>query len=157
MTTIRKATIKDCEKIAPLWTELMEFHSDKHYIFKTTPRFKDQVFLDIKKFLDNPSVTFFVAEQNNEIVGFSMTKIVIRPTVFDLTKSGHIGETYVHSGLRGQGIGAKLISEVKSWFKEQEVDFIDLQVTRTNKLGKKFWENNGFKVVNYLMINDLKE
>ena len=155
MTIIRQATIDDSIRITPLWINSMEFHSDHHIIFKTAVGFKEKITDDIKHLINNPEVKLFVAEQDNEIAGFSLTTISTRPIVFEKRKRGYIGDSYVVEKLRGQGIGTLLISTIKKWFKEQKVDFIDLQVTKTNDRGTKFWEKSGFKLVNYYMVHDL--
>ena len=156
MTTIRRATIKDIKKITPMWINLMEFHSETHALFHTAADFREKAPNDIKMFLEKPTTAFFVAENDNNLIGFSMTSISSRPDVFANTKKGYIGETFVNEKFRSQGIGAKLISAVKEWLTDQQVDFIDLQVTSTNEQGKKFWENQGFRTVNYHMVNDLR-
>lgn len=157
MTTIRKAIITDSEKILPLRIKLMEFHSDENIIYKTSADFEGKVINDIREQIEKPNVTFFVVEQHNELVGYAMTTISARPDVFARKKKGYIGDTYVDAKVRGQGIGTKLITTIKKWFKSEGVDFVDLQVVKTNEEGKKFWEKNGFKTVNYYMVNDLTE
>jgi ribosomal protein S18 acetylase RimI-like enzyme len=155
--TIRKATIADAEKLIPMWVKLMEYHSEQNMIFKAAPDFKEKVGSDIQRFLENPSIAIFVAEQGDALVGFSMVSVSKRADVFALGKKGHIGETFVDDSFRSQGVGTHLIAAVKEWFKNQSVDFIDLQVTKTNETGRKFWEKNGFKITNYYMLNDMKE
>lgn len=154
---IRKATITDSEKILPLWIKLMEFHSNENVVFQTSPDFKEKVLQNIQKLITQPSVTFFIAELDGDIVAYSMTTITSRPAVFAKTRKGYIGDTYVTDSLHRRGIGSNLIATIKKWFKDQNVEFIELQVTKTNESGKKFWEKNGFSTVSYYMVNDLNK
>jgi ribosomal protein S18 acetylase RimI-like enzyme len=152
---IREATTKDSNEILPLWISLMEFHADRTPIFKTAANFKEQVNNDIVKLIEKPNTKIFVAESNQLIIGFSTATISTRPTVFSMTKKGHIGETFVDSNYRDKGIGTNLLTTVREWFISQDVDLIDLQVTITNEAGMKFWRKNGFETVNLYMVNYL--
>jgi ribosomal protein S18 acetylase RimI-like enzyme len=154
---IRKATINDSLKILPLWISLMEFHSTENIIFETSSDYKKELIKDIEKLINSPAVTFFIVEELDQMIAFSMTTITNRPVVFAKQRKGYIGDTFVSESYRGKGVGTKLISEIKSWFKSQNIDFIDLQVTKTNEKGKSFWESNGFKIVNYYMVNNLND
>ena len=155
MTTVRQATIEDSEQISVNWIRGMEFHSDFNLIFQTAPDFKEKILTDIKELFSKTFVTFFVIELDGKIVGHCLTTINQRPKVFEKTTRGYIGETYIDEMLQGQGLGTQLISAVKKWFKDQNVDYVDLQVAIKNERGEKFWKSMGFKTVNYFMVNDL--
>ena len=152
---IRQATFDDIDNIKPMWIKLVEFHSDKQFIFKSSPDFRDKVVDDIKLFMGKPNVAFFVVEQDKKLVGFSSATISQRPSVFAIKSKGYIGDTYVDEELRGQGIGTNLISTTIDWLKKQGAQFVDLQVMSSNETGRKFWEKSGFQTVNYYMVKNL--
>lgn len=156
-TTIRKANLSDSAKILPLWIQLMELHANESVIFKPITNYKTKVIEDIKRLINQPTVTIFVAENNNSIVAYCMVTISSRPSIFIKTKKAYIGDTIVSTTMQRQGIGTMLITHIMSWFKEQGIEFVDLQVTKTNEKGKQFWEKCGFKTVNYYMVKDLSE
>jgi ribosomal protein S18 acetylase RimI-like enzyme len=156
MINIRKANTNDLQEILPMWIELMEYHESRNMIFKTNSNVEEIVLNDITELIQKPNVILFVAEINSELVGFSLTAISTRPQVFSYKRKGHIGETYVKEKFRSKGVGKELIIFIKSFLKNENVDFIDLQVTITNETGKRFWERNGFKIVNYYMVNNLQ-
>ncbi len=157
MIEIRRATIEDCEKILPLWISQMEFHSKLHFIFKTAPDFKEIAIIDIKNQIKKNDVAFFIASQENELVGYTIAGLSARMPVFEKTKKGYIGDIFVYNKVRNQGVGTKLITASKKWLKENGLDYIDLQVTKANTSGIKFREKHGFKTVNYYMVNNINE
>lgn len=154
-TIIRQAIFEDIERIEPLWIKLIEFHSEKNYIYESSSDFKEKVSEDIKHLLARPNAAIFIVEQEKKLLGFTNVSISQRPSVFVRILKGYIGETYIDENLRGQGIGTNLISTAMDWLKKQGAEFVDLQVLSVNENGRKFWEKNGFQLVNYYMAKNL--
>ncbi len=155
MLTTRKANLEDCPVIVPLWIASMQYHENFNPIFHTAPGYKDKVAAEITELLEKPHVTFFLAEWNGSVIGFSMTTVNDRPPVFAQPKRGYIGFTYITDEYRARGVGSEFVELIIKWFKSQHVDFIDLQVSVQNEPGVKFWEKQGFKTVNYYMVRAL--
>ncbi len=155
MKTIRKATDADANKILPLWIRLMEFHKDLSVVFRPVSNYKEIIINDIIRLINTPGTTVFVLENNSIIVGYSMVVISSRPSIFDKTKKAYIGDTFIDEIHRGQGAGTFLAEGILKWFREENVDFVDLQVTISNEAGKKFWERLGFRTLNHYMVKEL--
>lgn len=154
MLTIRKATTSDIEKMTPLWIESLEFHRPLHSVFETVSGLEKKIPGDIRAFMEKESFTIFLAEEDGVVKGYSLTRISLRPDVFTKRKKGWIGSTHVGENFRGQGIGTALIGEIKKWFRENEVDFIELEVNVKNEAGVRFWKRMGFETVSLYLVGD---
>lgn len=86
----------------------MAIHSNEHAMFKTTPDFKEKVIHDIEKLFQKPGVTFFIIMKDNEAIGYCITSISTRPSVFSQTQKGYIGDTFVEDKYRCQGLAQSL-------------------------------------------------
>lgn len=149
---IRKAVLRDVDSILPHWIQLMKLHAEWHPTFKLIDNFEVAVREIISDFLQKPNRAFFVAELDQGIHGFMQVHLSTKPPVFEKTKKGVISDVYVSQEYRKKGVGKKLIEESFKWFKEQNVDFIDLHVARQNPGAKEFWEKCGFDIVSYHMV-----
>lgn len=77
--------------------------------------------------LDNTS---FVAELNNELVGF-----------IDMACSGYLDRLYVHKDYQGKGIATVLLHQVEKSAREKEISEISTEASIT---AKPFFESRGF-------------
>lgn len=93
----------------------------------------------IKKFLEkNPNICFVAELKNVGIIGTIMAG--------NDGRRGHIYHLMVKSEYRNSGIGKELLNKVENGLKKQGIRKIFLVVFKNNKLGNKFWENNGYKI-----------
>ena len=83
--------------------------------------------------------TCFIAEFNNDIVGFAMGfKSQVKKDIFFLWQIG------VSSRYRGEEIGKKLLDKVEQFTKEIGCKIIELTVDPENNLSQRFFEKNGY-------------
>lgn len=100
MGAIRVAKGEDLETIYTL-ISLLEDTTLDHSIFEDMYR----------RNLSNPSIHYFVYEQNRQVVGF--ISVYIQELLHHAAKIGEIQEFIVHTDQRGQGIGTKLFEKAK--------------------------------------------
>ena len=101
----------------------------------------------IKKFLEkNPNICFVAELKNVGIIGTIMAG--------NDGRRGHIYHLMVKSEYRNSGIGKELLNKVENGLKKQGIRKIFLVVFKNNKLGNKFWENNGYKIRKDLNYRD---
>ena len=109
------------------------FKSQKHYNLLT-------------KWVTDRKRLILVAEENKEIVAFFYSYIMERAPF--LQKVGYMAEGYVDPKYRKQGIGAKMLSDTKNWFKKNKLKWTVLSTHSLDKSANKFWKNRGFKEFN---------
>ena len=148
---IRRATVEDAEVIAPLAVNIFNntFADDplnkpedmRAYIteFLSTAAFR--------KDLANHNSMFFVAEIDNEIIGYaklaenSTEKCVSDESPIELSK------LYVSHSFHGQGIAQSLMEECFAEARDKNYRTMWLGVWEFNYRAQKFYEKLGFKKV----------
>ena len=101
-----------------------------------------------------PKSGFFIAQENDEILGYLMLKSE------QLMRTSHraaiaIG---VHSKSRGKGVGTQLFEYVSNWAKQQNLHRLELTVIEHNEQAVHLYKKMGFEVEGIkrdsLFIND---
>ena len=142
---IRTANLMDIEKILFLENQVFELHS------KTRPDWigKNPLTYDsIKNIIESNNGKIFIAEDNNEIVGHCIINIreIKNHNMFHDMKNIEIDDLCVDEKHRKKGIGKKLFEEIKTYSKENGINFIELMVWEFNENARKFYENMGMKI-----------
>ena len=134
---IRVMTANDYDFVAMLWT-------NSNGVGVNPDDSKE----NISKYLQRNPNTSFVAIENNEIVGAIL--------------AGHDGyrgfihHTAVSVSHRGLGIGTKLVNAAVDAIRNEGINKVVLVVFKTNNLGNRFWEKQGFSVREDLYYRDLR-
>ncbi len=82
---------------------------------------------------------FALAKDGDEVIGYC--------GIVDVSKEGNISTFAVREDYRGKGIGKMLFGHIISYAKEQKMEFITLEVRKTNVPAIKIYEGLGFKVL----------
>ena len=90
---------------------------------------------------------FFVAEDNDEIIGFLYGNIEKAPVYLSPhhKKIGNISSVFVINKYRKRGIGKGLVSMFLSWTRKRKVRFVQLGVLVKNQSSHNTWKGLGFK------------
>lgn len=121
---IRKATLEDLEGI----------HQVESNAFNdpwSQQAFKDE--------LSNPITTYFVAEQDKEVVGFV--------GMWEVMGEGQITNVAVHTKERKKGIGKALIEKLIHYSKEKNLDILLLEVRISNAPARALYTLKGFEEI----------
>lgn len=92
-----------------------------------------------KSELENPNSEYFVALQDNEIVGFAGIWI----SVDDI----HITNIVTKKSYRNHGIGTKLLEHLIEISKEKKLSALTLEVNENNEPALKLYENHHFQKI----------
>jgi len=141
---IRKAKIKDLDKLIGLFLELCEYMTEIDPSYRLSKNKKGVVLKYLRRFIYVGYRNIFVAEKDGELVGF-MTAMVVKNSPLFLEKNfGLISEAYVIEKMRKKNINHLMLEATLDWFKKQNIKRIELNVLPGNKLGMKVWEKEGF-------------
>ena len=113
--------------------------------------------------VDKMNGKIFVAEEDNQVVGFIQGVIIEHEKgddeIYDLThspsKEGWIGLLFVKPQYRSNGIGQNLLTEMKNYFKSQNCTSIKLLVLSDNAHAIDIYEKNGFHQHNIEMVSKI--
>lgn len=87
--------------------------------------------------------TMFVAENNNEILGFCRIYDYNEPVYDDNEIDCEIREIYVNSSLKRMGIGSTLFNFIKEYFSQKGKRKLYLGCLKDNHSARKFYEKMG--------------
>ncbi|MPZ30529.1 MAG: GNAT family N-acetyltransferase [Rhodospirillales bacterium] len=143
---IRQATMGDYDALVALFDELDEFHrlawQDVFRRFDGPARTRGQ----IEQWLAGPGSTVLVAEIDREVVGLAVL-LTRSPSAFAGAvplKVIELDNLVVHSSLRSQGVGRRLIEAIVDWSRGQGASHVGVAVHAFNRGARRFHERAGF-------------
>jgi GNAT superfamily N-acetyltransferase len=131
-----------------LWEEMTEYHrkiSGIEYDFV-----KNYVELWIKYYEHNVrsrNRKAIVAEEDGRIIGYILGQIQERPPIFKTKYRAFITDAAVTKKKQHKGVGTLLLKAFEDWAREKNVKYIGLGVVSENKLGRSFWDKQGFSTI----------
>jgi ribosomal protein S18 acetylase RimI-like enzyme len=142
---IRKGKETDLPSIKEIFKEFVQLHVEIDPCFKKIDQ-HDEIFTRyILNNLKNEKTNVLVAELDGVVVGYSIGQIQERPPIYEQCLCGHIDNMAVLAECRRKGIGEKLFQEIKSWFRSQGIERIELFVAIKNEESINFWRKMGFE------------
>ena len=146
---IRKATEKDLKTLNELQIALTKYERKiaKHLV--DPEKVKNEYLKEYKKRIKQKNSVFFVAQENDKIVGYILGEIEKPSHHHIFKKRGYIVDAFVIKEYRGKGIGEKLTRRLLEWFKSKGIKWIRVSAYANNKVGINFWKKMGFK--NYVV------
>ena len=93
----------------------------------------------IKQEVENPVASYFVAEQDGKIVGYS--------GLWHVLDEGEIINIAVSKQVRRQGIGALLLDKLLEEARQYALTVIRLEVRKSNEAAQSLYERYGFKAI----------
>jgi len=146
---IRKATLKDLQRIQELNNELfdLELANFDKYLIKDWPLSKEG-----KKYFENAIKESFVivAEIDDKVVGYLLGEESDIP--YYNFKIAELCNMCIDSNYRKQGIGNALYNEFERAFREQGVTHFMVTASFKNENAKSFYKKMGFEEANSTFI-----
>lgn len=140
---IREATKKDTDEIINLWYELSSFLNNQRNVeFKQeiTPAKKDMRKTHYDYVFNSNNNNVFLAEVDNEIVGFIEVCINDKDANFYIDKYGYIAYFYVKSSYRIPDLMFKLYNIAEKWVVDNEIHYICSDVNGENHISRELQE-----------------
>jgi len=154
---IRHATPADSLLLSSLCVDVQRLHAENHPGIFKIPQNDEFSVSFFEEMLANPMTTIFIAEENEEAVGYVFCQVVDRPeTPFAYARRFlQIDQISVRPVAQGRGVGAALIERAISLGKELKVPKIQLDSWGFNVGAHAFFEKLGFEKFNYRFWQDL--
>lgn len=153
---VRRASSDDLQEISSLWRGLARYHEPQSKYFKLAPGARRKFTSYVRRSMKRKDVSVFVAQKNSKLVGYLIAKIKEEKPVFKLRKRGTITDLFVEKGYRRQGIGRKLVKKALAWFRNRNLQFVEISVYVKNISGKIAWKRMGFEDHMTLMRRKLR-
>ena len=139
MITIRHANSSDVDRIYELILAIADHHDQSRFV-KTNPGE-----LLASGFGDDPKFGILLAEHDGSIVGYA--SFTINYSIWLGLKYMNIDDVYVDPGVRGLGIGEKLMQESKIHCRHIGVSRIRWEVQTDNLKAIRFYERLGARMM----------
>jgi ribosomal protein S18 acetylase RimI-like enzyme len=135
--------------ILEIWPETFDFHRGISRFFVIRQNLQRGLLK--KRLLDfmlSKTIRVFVAFNDQEVVGFSVIRIVHTAPEFEKVSFAQVVDIVVTKEQRRKGIGYMLVKEMKNWLIKKRIKKILLNVLSNNNIGLPFWRKQGFKDAN---------
>lgn len=150
---VRKAIDKDAGKIISV---IVDAEDSGFMLFAPGERRMEEA--SLIKFINSinnaPKSGFFIALENEEILGYLMVKSQ------NLSRTSHRASLAigVHSNSRGKGVGTTLFEYITNWARQEHIHRLGLTVIENNEQAIHLYKKMGFEVEGVkkdsLQIND---
>ena len=159
---IRHATVSDILKIISLWKELFQFHESMDRGFEVIPDAEEKFIPFLKSVIElqeEKKAVVLVAQSpfDKQLIGYVLGMIGKNTPIFTIQDYGYITDMCVTRDSRQQGVGRKLVEEVKNWFYTQGINRIQLHAASANPVSLAFWKKMGFTTYMEKMSCDLQK
>lgn len=96
----------------------------------------------LEKSLKTDDYKIFVAEANEEIVGF--VSLVVFPSLWEGSAQGLINDFFVDKSFQGKGVGAKLLEALVEWADAEGIEELHVSTGWENEAARRLYEKFGF-------------
>ncbi len=142
---IREAKKEELDIIVELWYDLATMHQDMMDGYDLSEDAKEQWKDFVEDGLKREGMCTFVAEDEDELIGFLNVVIRERLEIFEDTEIGMILDVFIKEKRRGEGIGSLLTERAEDWIKSKGVEVAVITVSPKNEKGVDFWGERGYE------------
>jgi len=145
---LREVFADEIIEVAKLYNELA------YYIQKETQDvywdFEDlsleNISSHLSSYIGHPERKIFIAKDNEILIGFIVGEIIkCHLPISSIKDIGYISAAFVLPLYRGKGIMKRLESLQTEFFRQEGLNFMELNFVSQNLLAKKSWEGLGYK------------
>lgn len=131
--------------IIALWKAFMDFHKERDPFFTRSEDAHMQFEEYLQEMMASERAQVLVALEGEQVLAYSLAKIATYPPVYEHASYGSISDLAVKKEHRRQGIGRKLLMNIKEWFSEKGIKRLEVRVATENEVALSFWRKHGFK------------
>lgn len=142
--TIRRAQQSDIDSLVTLWQEIADYHAELDPRFALASDARTKYREHLTRLLGDDNWRVFIAEEDGNAIGF-ITGTVRENPIFAQRWAGHISDAFVTARYRRRGVGEQLVRVIGDWFRERNVDYLELGAASFNPVAQSFWRKMGFE------------
>ena len=148
---IREFKNIDIEQIKDLVVELQQYviEIDKYNLNIISVEYREKYFNYMLEDCISQQGKVFVAEENNQIIGFisGFVQTYDERDKLDYLcpKKGIVAELIVSKKLRSKGCGQLLINRIEEYFKSIKCEYSQIDVFAYNEIAKSFYYKNNYE------------
>ncbi|WP_366923092.1 GNAT family N-acetyltransferase [Metallumcola ferriviriculae] len=145
--TYREMSSLDVPEVSKLHNDLLLFLKNEiHDDYLSCIELETQDLSEkLNLFIENATKKIYIAVHKEKIVGFIAGEIM--DCFLPISqKVGYLSGAFVLPGFRGMGIMKRLEYLLVSYFQDNGLKFVELNVLSRNLLGKRSWEKLGYEI-----------
>ena len=151
---------KYLEDVKDLLVELEEYivSIDKDELDQVHPEYREKMAVIDLEEVKSENGKCFLAIEDDKAIGLIMGTIPEYDEYdyldYKCPKRGVITELVISKNIRGKGIGNELITKMEDYFKEQDCEYVLVDVFAYNERGSNFYQKQGY---HHRMYTDIKK
>ena len=134
MITIRKSTITDLDEVTKIFDKYRQSYGETSNLIASRQFIKER--------LSNNESIIFIAEENNNTVGFTQLYPIFSSV--SLSRVFILNDLYVNETYRRRGIGKDLLLKAEEFASYNNASRVTLNVLRKNKIGQSLYNSSGW-------------
>jgi ribosomal protein S18 acetylase RimI-like enzyme len=143
---IRTATQADLDAILVLWEEMVQYHCDvEPDIWAMNDEARGYARQYLQQMLVDENSRIFIAVDAGKVVGFMIVAKIWRSSLLNAMNHGTIHDAGVAQAARRNGVGARLLEAVETWFRAEGMQAITVGYAVNNPMSSAFWSKNGYR------------
>ena len=136
---VRRAQSDDQMTVGDLWVQLLREQDELDDRFGVADNARERWDNDFPQWLDDETYRIYVAEADDEIVGFASAHRWGPPPIYEESSEVYLDELYVRPEDRRQGLATQLVNAVRDWTDRIGARRLRLNVLATNDAALDFW------------------
>lgn len=136
---VRRAQIDDQSTVGDLWTRLLKEQEELESRFEMAEDARERWDNDFPMWLDQETSRIYVAEADEEIVGFATARRWGPPPIYAESSEVYLDELYVQPSHRRRGYGTQMLNAVRHWTDRIGARRIRLGILAANEDARAFW------------------
>ncbi|UTF55674.1 GNAT family N-acetyltransferase [Natronosalvus rutilus] len=134
------------EVVRNLWRPFAEDMESRNKRFELADDAEQAMASNFSNGLRQDDVFIFVAEVDNEVIGYLLFEIRDAPPIFTRERDCALDQLYVKPEYRGEGIGQALIDRAVMIGEEKGAETIVLTIDAKNEGALKFFDDLGYNI-----------
>ena len=156
---IVKPQLAELPELIKLWKGQYKYHHnlDSIYYVSTSSPLRKKFREYLEKAINKNRPNILVARKRGKLVGF-ITYEVTKADYFDtnIEKYGEVIELFVSENYRKKGVGKKLLQGAEAYFRQNGIEWIELQVSTFNRNAISAYKHLDYQNRQSLMFKKLK-
>jgi len=141
----REVEIKDLPNLAEKFEDLNIHYQQMGYLL-STPSQVGKVWIDSFQRTLGRFTNVFIAEKDQEIIGFALCRLKRLPAHMSGLMVGELSDIWVSPKVRRGGIGKILVAMVINWLQKNGARSVEVQVLKDNAPAQAMFESFGFQL-----------